>query len=543
MANCNAASSDGKEIENNIDRRLLPQGNAAENTRNRPKVQGIKYFLIPSPSIPRKILTFKFSPGCNSLLPLDGPMSVEYLHILLDTFVNSFGSEGLHLGRYHPQSDPEQFVSQNQPSDTSSLSTNQNYFSTFKAKREAQPPITQLYSAATMPKPYNPSEFTYEGYYRDPPTKAERRTEFCLTDLIPNPNESVMGQLKDSLFLVQRLFNTEEKLQLEDGSRLDEVLELIPDDTYFPRIPCFPVGKLKFEECAICAKAEYIYRRVCCGYSACNNCLKRYYSSKVKNNQLKIKCYNPNCYEFAHKNEILERLDKLSAQKFKILLLLANNSPYYKSCPQCNRLTENWEVQSLPMEPNNLNYPRVICPSCRLVWCYRCQTAGHDGFTCSQNEKNVLRKRSEAWNGQKCPNCKIYIKNTFASDRMHCIQCNIDFCYKCGEKFRNLMFFGDHSSKLSIFGCKFCFKADQPLQRMAIRGAIFGGKLIAVPVLGAIAVFAGVLAVASSVIGLPMYKGVCLFRTFQNTQAPVGKPTPPKHHETNNGLDCPKRQF
>lgn len=38
---------------------------------------------------------------------------------------------------------------------------------------------------------------------------------------------------------------------------------------------------------------------------------------------------------------------------------------------------------------------------------------------------------------------------------MHCSACETNFCYKCGEKLRHLKFFGNHYSKLSVFGCKY----------------------------------------------------------------------------------------
>ncbi|GFY39341.1 hypothetical protein TNIN_224181, partial [Trichonephila inaurata madagascariensis] len=54
------------------------------------------------------------------------------------------------------------------------------------------------------------------------------------------------------------------------------------------------------------------------------------------------------------------------------------------------------------------------------------------------------------------------------------------------------------------------------------------GKVIVVSVLVAVALCAGALAVASSVIGLHMHKGICLLRSWRK------KPTPPEDHVLNN---------
>lgn len=98
---------------------------------------------------------------------------------------------------------------------------------------------------------------------------------------------------------------------------------------------------------------------------------------------------------------------------------------------------------------------------------------------------------------------------------MHCTRCKTDFCYKCGDKLRRLKFFGDHYSKLSIFGCKFRYKADQPLQRKLIRGAVFGSKVMLVPILGSLALCAGAVVVVLGVAALPLYGAIKIYRKYR----------------------------
>ena len=59
-------------------------------------------------------------------------------------------------------------------------------------------------------------------------------------------------------------------------------------------------------------------------------------------------------------------------------------------------------------------------------------------------------------------------------DHMTCSRCETEFCYLCGEKFRGLRFLGNHSSRLSIFGCKYRFQPDNPALRKFARGGLFG---------------------------------------------------------------------
>ncbi|GFT51693.1 probable E3 ubiquitin-protein ligase RNF217 [Nephila pilipes] len=189
----------------------------------------------------------------------------------------------------------------------------------------------------------------------------------------------------------------------------------------------------------------------------------------------------------------------------------------------------------------NEYFGAVACPSCQLQWCFQCHAPAHGALTCRQYKKgdHLLRNWARArthgqQNAQKCPKCKIYIERTTGCDHMHCTSCSTDFCYKCGEKYRYLKFFGDHYSKLSIFGCKYRFKANQPFQRRAIRGAVFGGTLIAVTVL---ALCAGVLVAGISLIALP----VCVFhQLFRCCKCPHSEearsPSPPVNDVPNVGL-------
>ncbi|KAB0352788.1 hypothetical protein FD754_017645 [Muntiacus muntjak] len=57
---------------------------------------------------------------------------------------------------------------------------------------------------------------------------------------------------------------------------------------------------------------------------------------------------------------------------------------------------------------------------------------------------------------------------------MTCSQCNTNFCYRCGERYRQLRFFGDHTSNLSIFGCKYRYLPERPHLRRLVRGSVCG---------------------------------------------------------------------
>lgn len=54
-------------------------------------------------------------------------------------------------------------------------------------------------------------------------------------------------------------------------------------------------------------------------------------------------------------------------------------------------------------------------------------------------------------------------------------RCYIEFCYRCGGKYYYLKFVGNYYDRFSILGCKYNYKFDQFVQRIVVRGVLFGG--------------------------------------------------------------------
>ncbi|GFR28445.1 uncharacterized protein TNCT_187251 [Trichonephila clavata] len=356
MASFNAASSDRRETAREEDMRLVSHDTAAQYVMSWPVEVIMPIYTRGSRPGTHRAFRFKYSPGSNTLLPLDSPLSMEHLHFLLDCFVVSYGQKRMNLGRYHPQSNPEQFTSQNRPSDIDTLNNDPSYFATFRAEREAQRSIMRLRTALEVPEPHDPTEF--RGYYLDLPIIVNRQTSNSPPESVPNPNGSSNAKTINELkFILERLLDTDELMEWEQARCLADVLEMLPEGTH-PPIPHFPVGDLEFEECGICYKVEFSYRRPCCAFSACTSCLKQYYASKVEIGQVKINCCNPDCNMYVHRDEISARLDKPFKELFNTLVLLANQDENTKTCPRCNHLTEFDKVRKLPRDPNYPNYPR-----------------------------------------------------------------------------------------------------------------------------------------------------------------------------------------
>nr|XP_005990532.1 PREDICTED: probable E3 ubiquitin-protein ligase RNF217 [Latimeria chalumnae] len=155
---------------------------------------------------------------------------------------------------------------------------------------------------------------------------------------------------------------------------------------------------------------------------------------------------------------------------------------------------------------------QIQCPMCQFVWCFRCHAPWHEGLNCKEYKKGDKLLRHWASeiehgqrNAQKCPKCKIHIQRTEGCDHMTCSQCNTNFCYRCGERYRQLRFFGDHTSNLSIFGCKYRYLPERPHLRRLVRGSVCAGKLLIAPLILVLVLALGAVAFVIGLFVFPVY--------------------------------------
>ncbi|XP_045429233.1 E3 ubiquitin-protein ligase RNF217 isoform X4 [Pipistrellus kuhlii] len=155
---------------------------------------------------------------------------------------------------------------------------------------------------------------------------------------------------------------------------------------------------------------------------------------------------------------------------------------------------------------------QIQCPACQFVWCFKCHSPWHEGVNCKEYKKGDKLLRHWASeiehgqrNAQKCPKCKIHIQRTEGCDHMTCSQCNTNFCYRCGERYRQLRFFGDHTSNLSIFGCKYRYLPERPHLRRFVRGSVCAGKLFVAPLILVLGLALGAIAVVIGLFVFPIY--------------------------------------
>ncbi|KAM4694128.1 E3 ubiquitin-protein ligase RNF217 [Discoglossus pictus] len=264
--------------------------------------------------------------------------------------------------------------------------------------------------------------------------------------------------------------------------------------------------------CRVCLEDKPIKPLPCCKKGVCEDCLKRYLSSQVQLGQVEIKCPITECDKHLDESTILYSLPHDDIIKYKYFLELSRMDSSTKPCPQCKHFTTFKRKSHIPTPTKSENKFKIQCPSCQFVWCFKCHSPWHEGVNCREYKRGDKLLRHWAneiehgqRNAQKCPRCKVHIQRTEGCDHMTCSQCNTNFCYRCGERYRQLRFFGDHTSNLSIFGCKYRYLPERPHVRRLVRGSVCAGKILIAPVLLVLGLALGTIAVVIGVFGLPVY--------------------------------------
>ncbi|XP_059691621.1 E3 ubiquitin-protein ligase RNF217 [Gavia stellata] len=313
---------------------------------------------------------------------------------------------------------------------------------------------------------------------------------------------------------------------LAAGGSIEVVdLYLLPEP--FSGLIAGEFGPLLVLSCRVCLEEKPIKPLSCCKKAVCEECLKRYLSSQVQLGQADIKCPITECSEHLDETTVLYNLPHDDIIKYKYFLELSRIDSSTKPCPQCKHFTTFRRRGHIPTPAKLENKYKIQCPSCQFVWCFKCHSPWHEGVNCKEYKKGDKLLRHWAneiehgqRNAQKCPKCKIHIQRTEGCDHMTCSQCNTNFCYRCGERYRQLRFFGDHTSNLSIFGCKYRYLPERPHLRRLVRGSVCAGKLLITPLILVLGLALGAIAVVVGLFVFPIY---CLCKK-QRKRSRTGMP-------------------
>ncbi|XP_023829284.1 E3 ubiquitin-protein ligase RNF217-like [Salvelinus sp. IW2-2015] len=260
--------------------------------------------------------------------------------------------------------------------------------------------------------------------------------------------------------------------------------------------------------CRICLEDTHIKPLFCCKKAVCEECLKIYIISQVRVGRTNIVCPITECSGYLEESLLVSHLGSEEVAKYKYFLELSQIDSSTKPCPQCSQFTS---LKGHTPSRAEHKY-KIQCTKCQFVWCFKCHAPWHEDLKCRDYRKGDKLLRHWASiiehgqrNAQKCPHCKIHIQRTEGCDHMNCTQCSTNFCYRCGEKYRHLRFFGDHTSNLSVFGCKYRYLPEKPHLRRLVRGSVCVSKVVVAPVVIALVVVVGAVSMVIGLVAFPIF--------------------------------------
>ncbi|KAK6295159.1 hypothetical protein J4Q44_G00343850 [Coregonus suidteri] len=312
---------------------------------------------------------------------------------------------------------------------------------------------------------------------------------------------------------------TEQSTDLRQQSNLELGRHTVPDPDTLPN-PIDPRTLSNFYNgdynvsvvlaCRICLDNKHNKPLHCCKKVVCEECLKIYISSQVRVGRADIVCPITECSGYLEESLVVSHLGSEEVAKYKYFLELSQIDSSTKPCPQCSQFTS---LKGRTPSRAEHKY-KIQCMKCQFVWCFKCHAPWHEGLKCRDYRKGDKLLRHWASiiehgqrNAQKCPRCKV---DPHSEDRglrsyeLHPVQHQL-LLPLWGEKYRHLRFFGDHTSNLSVFGCKYRYLPEKPHLRRLVRGSVCVSKVVVAPVVIVLVVVVSAVSLVIGLVAFPIY--------------------------------------
>eukprot|EP01083_Nonionella_stella_P296835 1008285_1 len=233
--------------------------------------------------------------------------------------------------------------------------------------------------------------------------------------------------------------------------------------------------------CPICFdfKPESSFFRAKCEHAFCRACMREHFRVQITDaNVIGLRCVQAGCDRMFKEDEILSYFaDDIEIvrkyEKFKRNLQLAQN----KNCRWCPKPgCETFMFGSS-------RKPRLACPKCSTVICFKCNNLWHEGRECQEVIDEKYGDWAKGKDIQLCPRCKARIEKEAGCNHMTCSACHYQFCWLCRGKYRS----ENHFAYWNFFGCpgrqfsyEFISEGRRPraLSRFAWRLLVFWGVLV-----------------------------------------------------------------
>jgi len=167
-----------------------------------------------------------------------------------------------------------------------------------------------------------------------------------------------------------------------------------------------------YNECQICFESYNMNNNIndiceLCNTYSCLSCFETYMLTKIKDNNITIKCMCENKIAKIISNYKIKEL--LSRSSYDLYERIVNRHKGLNNCPKC--LVEFYNEERKKV---------IDCANCGVHICVRCETNHQENEPC----KSIIIE-----NSKPCPKCGIYIDKIEGCDHMTCKNCKYEYSY------------------------------------------------------------------------------------------------------------------
>ncbi|KAJ8686389.1 hypothetical protein QAD02_022183 [Eretmocerus hayati] len=171
-----------------------------------------------------------------------------------------------------------------------------------------------------------------------------------------------------------------------------------------------------------------------CGHSFCKDCWCIYFETQILQGvSTGISCMASDCSVLAPEDFVLSLLSKPTMRERYQQFVFRD---YVKSHPQL-RFCPGPNCQ-IVIRSKELRAKRVMCNSCKTVFCFRCGMDYHAPTDCNTIKRWLTKCADDSETAnyisahtKDCPKCHICIEKNGGCNHMQCYNCKHDFCWMC----------------------------------------------------------------------------------------------------------------
>nr|GEX19392.1 receptor protein-tyrosine kinase CEPR1-like [Tanacetum cinerariifolium] len=183
--------------------------------------------------------------------------------------------------------------------------------------------------------------------------------------------------------------------------------------------------RVQQQMCGICLETQdyqKMFKNSTCSHSFCNDCTRKYATTKIQEKNNIITCPESNCNSTLDFNTLRLIIPKDILIKWDDVLcesLIPESDKFYCPFLSCSTL----------LIKDDKSITKTNCPLCKRSLCALCRVPWHSNFTCYEFEKrlNISKKADEMaiafakkkkW--KRCPNCNFFVEKTSGCSHIIC---------------------------------------------------------------------------------------------------------------------------